>query len=74
MQALLRLSKRAKLLPVLFKLRNVEIRDVVIETPTVDIFRGSHEGREVCLKKYRVRRQSQSSALREDLVEVCSIQ
>ncbi|RXW24302.1 hypothetical protein EST38_g1565 [Candolleomyces aberdarensis] len=70
MQALLRLSKRAKLFPESFSLTGVEIGEVVIQTPSIDIFRGLYGGREVCLKKYRVLRQSQSNAIREDLVEL----
>ncbi|RXW24296.1 hypothetical protein EST38_g1563 [Candolleomyces aberdarensis] len=70
MQALLRLSKRAKLLPKSFSLSGVDIGEVIIETPNVDISRGRHGGREVCLKKYRLRRWSQSNPLREKLVEL----
>ncbi|RXW18016.1 hypothetical protein EST38_g7838 [Candolleomyces aberdarensis] len=70
MKALLRLSKRAKLIPRSFILSGVEIGEVIIETSNVDIFRGLHGGREVCLKKYRLRRRSQSNAIREDLVEL----
>ncbi|RXW24276.1 hypothetical protein EST38_g1558 [Candolleomyces aberdarensis] len=70
MQALLRLSKCARLFPKSFILSAVEIGDVIVETSSVDIFRGLHGGREVCLKKYRLRRRSQSNAIREDLVEL----
>jgi hypothetical protein len=71
-QALLRLSKRAKLVPKSLILLGVQIGDVIVETSNVDIFRGLHGGREVCLKKYRVRR-SQSNGIRDGLVAVCGI-
>ena len=73
MQALLRLSQRAKLIPKSFSLPGVDIGEVLVETSNVDIFRGTHGGREVCLKKYRVRRQSQSNGIRGNLIEVGTI-
>jgi serine/threonine protein kinase len=69
MQALLRLSKRAKLLPQSFSLSGVQRGEVIVQSPNVDIFRGLHGGRNVCLKMYRVRRQSQSNST-QDFVEV----
>ncbi|KAJ2914079.1 hypothetical protein MD484_g6347, partial [Candolleomyces efflorescens] len=69
-QALLRLSKRAKVIPKSFNLSGIEMGEVIIETGSVDILRGQHEGRDVCLKKYRFRRRSQSNTIREDLVEL----
>jgi hypothetical protein len=73
MQALVRLSKCAKLLPRSFSLAGIKIGQTVVETSNVDVFRGLHEGRAVCLKKYRVLRQSQSNDGRVDMVEVCII-
>jgi hypothetical protein len=70
MQALLRLSKRTKLIPRSFNLPGVEMGEVIIETGSVDILRGFYGGQEVCLKKYRFRGRSQSNVIREDLVEV----
>jgi hypothetical protein len=71
MQALVRLSRRAKLFPKSFSLVGVEIGQTIVETANVNIFRGRHEGREVCLKKYR--RRSQSYGNGDDMVEVCII-
>jgi hypothetical protein len=69
-QALVRLSRRAKLFPRSFSLAGIKIGQTVVETSNVDVFRGLHEGRAVCLKKYRVLRQSQSNDSRVDMVEV----
>jgi hypothetical protein len=69
MQALVRLSKRAKFLPTSFSLVGVKIGQVIVESSNVDIFRGFHEGRAVCLKRYRVLRKSQSN--RDDTLKVC---
>jgi hypothetical protein len=65
MQALLRLSKRAIFIPRSFNLAGVEMGEVIIETGSVDILRGSHGGRKVCLKKPRFRGRSQPNNLRE---------
>jgi hypothetical protein len=65
MQALLRLSTRAILLPKSFILSGVEIGEVLVGTSNVDIFHGLHEGREVCLKKYRIFKKSQWNGTRE---------
>jgi hypothetical protein len=70
MQALLRLSTRALLLPQSFGLSGIEIGEVLVGTSNVDIFKSLHEGRKVCLKKYRVFKQSRSKGAWEGFVKV----
>lgn len=53
LKAHLRLSKKSGLVPSSFYVHNIVHIERVIETPSVDIYRGDHLGRAVCLKKYR---------------------
>ncbi|KAF5342346.1 hypothetical protein D9611_001604 [Ephemerocybe angulata] len=63
LQALLRLAKRSKLMPTDFFLGAVQIGEVFFQTPNVDVFRGLHHGRDVCLKRYR----NHNQASRDDM-------
>ncbi|KAF6757210.1 kinase-like domain-containing protein [Ephemerocybe angulata] len=63
LQALLRLAKRSKLMPTDFFLGAVQIGEVFFQTPNVDVFRGLHQGRDVCLKRYR----NHNHASRDDM-------
>ena len=53
LKAHLRLSRKSGLLPSSFYMHNVMHMERIIETPSVDIYRGEHQGGAVCLKKYR---------------------
>jgi hypothetical protein len=70
MQALLHLSKLAKVIPRSFNLHGVEMGEDEVEvkyrTHIADIFQGSCGGRKVCLKRYRFYRQRRPN----DLLEV----
>lgn len=69
MKALLRLTQRNRMLPEVYRIRDVGIGEVAYQSSGVDVYRGTHRGRVVCLKKYR----SFNEVTQGETTEVCHL-